>query len=133
MTKSNASIFINLLVKTTPFKLTHAMNEHCDWIRHDSFICKLPRSKKNIVFLHRHEACGHVQEVDKGKGSSWGDHRQGIDRKTCCIVLSNALVDMYVKCGALMNVYGSLRAVENGKKFMMELLGIFGSVHLDMI
>ena len=122
-----------MLVKSTPFKLTHGMNEHCDWIRRDSLICKLLRSKKNIVFLHRHEACGHVQAVDKGKGSSWGDHRQGIARKTWCFVLSNALVDMYVECGAPMNVYGSLTTVENGKKFMMKLLRIFGSVHFDII
>ena len=36
-------------------------------------------------------------------------------RKTSCIALSNDLVDMYAKCGALMNVCGSLRAVEKGK------------------
>ena len=55
---------------------------------------------------------------------------KGIARKTCCIVLSNALVDMYAKCGALMNVCGSLRAVEKDKKSMMKLLRIFGSVHV---
>ena len=34
------------------------------------------------------------------------------------------------KCGALMNVCDSLRAVEKGKKSMMKLLRIFGSVHV---
>mgnify|MGYP006905994678 CR=1 FL=1 len=36
-------------------------------------------------------------------------------RKTCCIALSDAFVDMYAKCGALMNVCGNLRAVEKSK------------------
>ena len=45
-------------------------------------------------FHHRHEACCHVKEVDKGKEVHEDIIDKGlIARKTCCIVLSNALVD----------------------------------------
>ena len=51
--------------------------------------------------------------------------------KTCCTILHNAMVDMYAKCGALLNVCGSLRSIEIGKKSMMKLPRVFGSVRVS--
>ena len=76
-------------------------------------------------FLHRHEGCGHVHAIDKGKEVHEEIIDKGLLEKHSVLYLAMPIVDMYAKCGALMNVCGILRYVGKSKKSMMKLLSIF--------
>ncbi|MCO5569223.1 hypothetical protein L7F22_022934 [Adiantum nelumboides] len=52
-------------------------------------------------------ACGIVQDIDMGKQIHDAILRQGLLKST--IVLGNALIDMYAKCGVPQEVFDNLR------------------------